>query len=996
MFTLLVSARTRARRVRGTQILSAILFFGAALAASAQTLPGDRNLQRNEVYPQSPGVSTVRSLLIQNGGRLYNVKNPPSGRPAAVGNGVTDDTAALRSAIDYIAEKNRAAGIGEGTDFFEDIYTIYIPNGTYLVSNSLHYTGNLIKDNALPGNPTRGGFQGLQIVGQSRESTIIKVASSSTAFNNSASPAPVLSWSRWDIGEEFNNWPAKAKLANLTIDTSNKPGAIGLDFYGANNSRIDNIRLIGAGPIGLHIRVDTTHGYYSNIIVDGFALGIAVKMDHANGVSNMSFEYVTLQNQTQAGIYADKCSSNFRKIFYNGAAPAVKVTNDPSDTTTWQPMVVLTDSDFISSVGGNSNPAIDIATNAHAFVRGVTTSGFNVAIRKGGATAVAGPSVSEYLPGPITSYSAQRVRSGDTRSLNLPVEEWPVMSWQANFANWAVVDEYQQNGESDTVAAQAALNSGALVVVFKRLSYNITSTLTVPYTVKRILGMGTTLTGSGTKFNVNGVGSDPLIFDNINFNGDINHSNNRTALYEMPRAVSISGSTSPSRHTVFVNGGGYIVRGGPSQQLTNVDLFARWYNVELATDWRITAGAGSRAWIFGLKTEKLYSTLRAQNGGMLEVLGVNLHRVNQPGGTRTAIGNFDSHIGIVGATSSNPSHAVPVNWTNLIQDTQAGVTKTWVLSNTAFPERGPNTITSGPNKVIPLYVSYTPSAVPPPTPAGLAATGGNSQVSLSWNAAAAATSYSVKRSLNVAGPFTTIGSATGTSYSDVGLTNGTTYHYVVAAVNAAGSSVPAEPVSATPALPAGTLNAIRVGSGTSVAIPTIDGNPSDSAWSFNTTASKLVSGTNGNTVTVATAWDSTKLYVAIKVLDSALRNDSTNSWDDDSVEVYIDANHNHGTSFDAFDRQFVKGWSDSAFFEKNGNTTGVTHAVGAITGGYVVELSIPWSNLNVTPTAGGTIGFDVANNDDSNGGSRDGQLVWRGTLQNFTNTSGYGDLFLQF
>jgi Pectate lyase superfamily protein len=142
--------------------------------SKSQVPSGDRNIGRTEEYPTS--------LLIQNGGRIYNVKNPPNGRPAASGNGITDDTEALRSAINYIAEQARLDGVGVTIGEWQKIYPIYLPAGTYLVSNSLHYTGELIPDFFFQTDPTRGGFQCLQIMGQSRESTIIKLANNLPLF----------------------------------------------------------------------------------------------------------------------------------------------------------------------------------------------------------------------------------------------------------------------------------------------------------------------------------------------------------------------------------------------------------------------------------------------------------------------------------------------------------------------------------------------------------------------------------------------------------------------------------------------------------------------------------------------------------------------------------------------------------------------------------------------------------------------------------------------
>ena len=89
----------------------------------------------------------------------------------------------------------------------------------------------------------------------------------------------------------------------------------------------------------------------------------------------------------------------------------------------------------------------------------------------------------------------------------------------------------------------------------------------------------------------------------------------------------------------------------------------------------------------------------------------------------------------------------------------------------------------------------------PPVPAGLSAAGGDSQVTLGWSASAGAASYNVKRSTTSGGPYVTVsasGTVTGTSYTDTGVVNGTTYHYVVSAVNAAGESANSNQASATP------------------------------------------------------------------------------------------------------------------------------------------------------------------------------------------------------
>ncbi|MBI3722002.1 MAG: fibronectin type III domain-containing protein, partial [Fimbriimonas ginsengisoli] len=95
--------------------------------------------------------------------------------------------------------------------------------------------------------------------------------------------------------------------------------------------------------------------------------------------------------------------------------------------------------------------------------------------------------------------------------------------------------------------------------------------------------------------------------------------------------------------------------------------------------------------------------------------------------------------------------------------------------------------------------SATPNVTIPPAPTGLKATAGNAQVALSWTASSGATSYNVKRATVSGGPYTTVGSPTTTSFTNTGLTNGTTYYFVVSAVNSAGESGNSNQASATPA-----------------------------------------------------------------------------------------------------------------------------------------------------------------------------------------------------
>ncbi|MCR8632216.1 fibronectin type III domain-containing protein [Paenibacillus radicis (ex Xue et al. 2023)] len=96
-------------------------------------------------------------------------------------------------------------------------------------------------------------------------------------------------------------------------------------------------------------------------------------------------------------------------------------------------------------------------------------------------------------------------------------------------------------------------------------------------------------------------------------------------------------------------------------------------------------------------------------------------------------------------------------------------------------------------------VQAKPVQSPPPLPpTGVKATASDAKVNVSWSAVNGATSYNVKRSTDGQN-FTAVATGvTATNYTNTGLTNGTTYYYVVTAVNIDGESVNSAAVSVAP------------------------------------------------------------------------------------------------------------------------------------------------------------------------------------------------------
>jgi endonuclease I len=99
-----------------------------------------------------------------------------------------------------------------------------------------------------------------------------------------------------------------------------------------------------------------------------------------------------------------------------------------------------------------------------------------------------------------------------------------------------------------------------------------------------------------------------------------------------------------------------------------------------------------------------------------------------------------------------------------------------------------------------------PDATPPAAPTGLAATSGDGQIDLTWNANGEAdlAGYNLYRATVSGGPYTQLNGPllAGTTFNDSGLTNGTEYFYVVTAVDtSANESTASAEASALPQVP---------------------------------------------------------------------------------------------------------------------------------------------------------------------------------------------------
>lgn len=130
-------------------------------------------------------------------------------------------------------------------------------------------------------------------------------------------------------------------------------------------------------------------------------------------------------------------------------------------------------------------------------------------------------------------------------------------------------------------------------------------------------------------------------------------------------------------------------------------------------------------------------------------------------------------------------------------------------------------------------------------------------------------------------------------------------------------------------------------------------------------------------------WNDEALFFRIDVTDEARRADSTYPWEDDSPEIYIDADRSRGGKYDGvndFQYVFLNAEPFKVVEVALKRTDGVVHKFSLLTGGYRLDVKLPWSTLRTAGGAGKTLGLDVHINDDDDGAARDGKLAWFGTV----------------
>ena len=622
-----------------------------------------------------PNVTFPDTLLVQNGGPVLDVRRPPEpGMRAARGDGVTDDTEAFRDVWDYLKRAYQKYGAWTPDN---SLY-VYLPDGTYKVSDTLIYRGPTVGS-----APTWNGtfdINHVHWVGQSRARTVLKLADRCPGYGDPAHPKIVLAFQHPDT--VFNNVPASNWLRNLTIDTGRgNAGAVALFFQGANNTDLRDMTVRsgdGAGRYGIWFKQGSVQGYYCDVTVQGFDDGI---FDSVNPEGDAAWEYLTLRGQQDAGFLLSGGGASLRRLDSEQTRPGVPALRIDGSG----PQAVLLDSELRGAE--TAGPAVEMtrARDQCLFARDVATAGYAQAVRKAGLAAVPGPLVDEYVSYPVQTLAG----GGPARSLRLPILDTPPTSWYDPKTQWAVVDDYP--------SVQAALDSGRPVVCFKGRRYKLTGDVTVPASVHVVNGMAAQVVGGA--FVLRQPSAAPVLFQDTSVPIRVE------ARRDVIQRCASGGVSNPQGLpvTFFLENVNDDTTGDdfcrPGQR-----VFARSIDVEYGSGNQIVSNGGA-LWIFGYKTENGAATpFTVKNGGALEILGGYTNQTNMPPPDR-------QHPLI----RSDGGRASATLFTNLggpfvkaVVEVRDG--REAVLSNTSLPRRG---AVYGSDYVLPLYVGDTRSASAP-------------------------------------------------------------------------------------------------------------------------------------------------------------------------------------------------------------------------------------------------------------------------------------------
>lgn len=562
-----------------------------------------------------PAICTAQDLVFPADAQVVNVKNPatfgaPAGVVGARGDGVADDTRAIRAAIHFALNRG---------DRYGGFPLVYLPRGTYKVSDALE---SRIADTSV----WFGWRAGLYLVGESQTHTIVKLDDAAPGYANASTPKAVIKTG----SEAYNGTPSadgggnqafRHTIQNLTVDVgANNLGAIGIDFLASNRGAIENVTIRSSDPARRgHTGIAMNRAWpgpalIKNVAVQGFDTGIAL-LNHYQ--YSMTFEHVALEEQKVAGIKTNNNVLNIRGLQSSNAVPVIQMTGSASH-------LVLLDARFMGGA-----PASAAITNAGKFYgRNLQSAGYGKVIDDttsanqdiaGGAAPI---TVQEYKSHTV----AKAFSDSANRSLQLPIEETPTYH-TADLNQWANVLTFgatrDNSSNDDTAGIQAAIDSGKTVVYLPHGQYHVARTLVLRGNLRKLIGLHAGISrkagfpSGAPLFRFDGGLGSSVVLENLRMGGMVEHNAARTLAIRHCDLDSY-------RNTLQGTGKLFLedtIGPKPLQIGYGQKVWARQLNTEFGTATHIE-NRGGTLWVLGHKTEGNDATLlETTNQGATELLG---------------------------------------------------------------------------------------------------------------------------------------------------------------------------------------------------------------------------------------------------------------------------------------------------------------------------------------------------------------------------------------
>ena len=538
----------------------------------------------------------------------------------ALGDGKTDDTAAFHEAFRVLSNQPVL-----------DHHTLYIPPGTYLVTEMMQ------------------SGRSLTVFGAGTDKTVIKLRDKCGGYTKpseahgvwtvDSSAAPEIAGTAGTING------AGIMISHLTIDTGKgNPGAKGLVIQSGLLQKLDDLSIRSSdstGIAGLELAPKTGGaGLIKNVRIKGFDHGIA----STGAESTMALEQITLEGQRLAGIRNSDGILAIRALTSMNKVPALLSTGAGS-------MVTLLD----SALKGGTKEAVAIQSEGALCVLRVETAGYKSAIHKRELvddktmewkdSTIAGPKVDEYIGDHLVSGHGE-----PTAALKLPVENTPEVPWGDIHKDWVNILKFADKklDEDWAPAIQAAIDSEAKTVYFPPGVYAVNAPVHLRGNIERLIGLHSRIAHSDNLKSDDAV----VIFDDPNAKRVVSiESLEIDGVRHDSPATLVLKSTGPGHYDNGKSCGKLFledVEGADFQFSQPQSVWARQWNSEKHGIF----SHGASIWCLGLSAGGESGVLSTEAGASTEIFGVFVRPAGNMAESRPLFGNMNSQLSVSYATNA--------------------------------------------------------------------------------------------------------------------------------------------------------------------------------------------------------------------------------------------------------------------------------------------------------------------------------------------------------